>query len=243
MPVLVAALVSASPALAQRFTSPLLSALLGHLHRERYHCFLLRWKFFAPRFRLCRPQNFGIVIFRWAAVASVIVSLASVSYAHKGILIIPEIALGLMRSVSVLELCLLAFLCISMNALQVVGARPGFWDCTRFRNALGQRLYLGPAVSGIGPSPIRCSLCTRRDPDSPWRCGFPTSSCQSRSGNRWWFRPTRRSIAGTRLRRHSAIREPRSPSYGRASSFFLTDVEKVVDKVLTRNLHESESKS
>jgi hypothetical protein len=28
-----------------------------------------------------------------------------------------------------------------------------------------------------------------------------------------------------------------------ASSFFLTDVEKVVDKVLTRNLHESESKS
>ena len=38
---------------------------------------------------------------------------------HRGILIIPSIADGLMRSVSVLELCLLAFLCLSMNALRL----------------------------------------------------------------------------------------------------------------------------
>ena len=34
-------------------------------------------------------------------------------------LIIPDMAVGLMRSVSVLELCLLAFLCLSMNALRL----------------------------------------------------------------------------------------------------------------------------
>ena len=32
-------------------------------------------------------------------------------------MVIPDIAFGLMRSVSILELCLLAFLCLSMNAL------------------------------------------------------------------------------------------------------------------------------
>ncbi len=34
-------------------------------------------------------------------------------------LIIPDIAYALMRSVSILELCLLAFLCLSMNALRL----------------------------------------------------------------------------------------------------------------------------
>src|ERR1035437_8288456 len=62
-------------------------------------------------------MRFGVVVFRWAAVVSVIVSLASISFAHQGFFILPNIALGLMRSVSILELCLLAFLCLSMNAL------------------------------------------------------------------------------------------------------------------------------
>ena len=63
--------------------------------------------------------KFGIVIFRWAILASVIVSLSTISFEHRGILIIPEIAYRLMRSVSILELCLLAFLCLSMNALHL----------------------------------------------------------------------------------------------------------------------------
>jgi len=42
-----------------------------------------------------------------------------VSYAHSGTLAIQDAALGLMRSVSILELCLLAFLCVSMNTLQL----------------------------------------------------------------------------------------------------------------------------
>ncbi len=56
-----------------------------------------------------RADEFGIVIFRWAVLVSVIVTLSSISYAHRGILIIPDIAFGLMRSVSILELCLLGF--------------------------------------------------------------------------------------------------------------------------------------
>src|SRR5579863_8234215 len=64
-------------------------------------------------------MRFGIVIFRWAAVVSLVVTFSSVSFWHRGFLSMPDIALGLMRSVSLLELILLAFLCLSMNALRL----------------------------------------------------------------------------------------------------------------------------
>src|ERR1035438_7785988 len=63
--------------------------------------------------------KFGIVIFRWTVLASAIVTLSSMSFVHKGLMVITDIAYGLMRSVSILELCLLAFLCLSMNALRL----------------------------------------------------------------------------------------------------------------------------
>ena len=72
-------------------------------------------------------MRLGTVVFRWAALASLIVSLTTVPFSHRGVLIIPDIAYALMRSVSILELCLLAFLCLSMNALASFGARHGIW--------------------------------------------------------------------------------------------------------------------
>jgi hypothetical protein len=64
-------------------------------------------------------MKFGIVIFRWAVLASVIVSFSTISFSHRGVLLIPSVALGLMRSVSIVELCLLGFLCLGMNALRL----------------------------------------------------------------------------------------------------------------------------
>jgi hypothetical protein len=64
-------------------------------------------------------MRFGIVIFRWAILASVIVSFSTINYSHRGVLLIPSIAFGLMRSVSIIELCLLGFLCLGMNALRL----------------------------------------------------------------------------------------------------------------------------
>jgi len=63
--------------------------------------------------------KFGVVIFRWAVLVSVIVTASSISFAHRGLMILPDIGIALMRSVSLLELCLLAFLCLSMNALKL----------------------------------------------------------------------------------------------------------------------------
>ena len=64
-------------------------------------------------------QRLGTVVFRWAALASVLISLSTISFDHSSLLSIPAIALRLMHSVSVLELCLLGFLCLSMNALRL----------------------------------------------------------------------------------------------------------------------------
>jgi hypothetical protein len=64
-------------------------------------------------------QRLGTVVFRWAALASALISLSTISFDHSSLLSIPAIALRLMHSVSVLELCLLGFLCLSMNALRL----------------------------------------------------------------------------------------------------------------------------
>lgn len=188
-------------------------------------------------------RNFGIVIFRWAAVASVIVSLASVSYAHKGILIIPDLALGLMRSVSVLELCLLAFLCISMNALRLSVRDLAFGIALGFGMLSANDFVLGTLLSGnsslTNPLQFVCESLTLVSL-GVWLSYFalpepvrkPLVVPANSTIYRWNEIASALGHKGTQV----AVVQP-------ASSFFLTDVEKVVDKVLTRNLHESESKS
>ncbi len=64
-------------------------------------------------------MRLGTVVFRWVALVSAVASLGSVSFSHLSVMIIPDIAFALMRSVSILELCLLAFLCLCINALQL----------------------------------------------------------------------------------------------------------------------------
>jgi hypothetical protein len=64
-------------------------------------------------------QKLGTVAFRWIALVSVIVSLSTFSFDHTRTLFITDLAYKLMRSVSVIEICLLAFLCLCMNALHL----------------------------------------------------------------------------------------------------------------------------
>ena len=61
----------------------------------------------------------GTIVFRWTALVSTIVSLLPVLYMNKGFMMVQGVAFGLMRSVSILELCLLAFVCLCMNALKL----------------------------------------------------------------------------------------------------------------------------
>jgi hypothetical protein len=186
--------------------------------------------------------KFGLVVFRWAAIASLIASLASTSYAH-GILVIPDIAFRLMRSVSVLELCLLAFLCLAMNALRLsyrdftFGIALGFglmstgdFICSSLLSLNGsfnaplQFVNEGSILASLAIWVAYCAL--------PEPARKPIVVAASSTIYRW------NEIASALGHKGTNVAVPAT-----ANSFFLSDVEKVVDKVLTRNLRESESKS
>lgn len=187
-------------------------------------------------------MRFGVVIFRWAAVVSVILSLATVSFSHRGILIIPDIALGLMRSVSIIELCLLAFLCLSMNALRLsvrdvaFGIALGFGvmsandfifaSLSASKSALVNPLQYVYEVVMLLSLGIWVVYCVQPEPARK-----PVVVSANSTIYRWNEIASALGHTGTKI----AVAQP-------SNSFFLTDVEKVVDKVLTRNLKESESR-
>ncbi len=185
--------------------------------------------------------RFGTVVFRWATLVSLIATLGSVSYSHVSVMLIPDLAFALMRSVSILELCLLGFLCLCMNALRL-SARD-----IAFGSALGLGLmsandFLHSLLASITNSlsaPVQvgyeigilASLAT-------WAvyCALPEPARQPvvMPANSTIYRWNEIAAAlghGTQI----AVQQP-------ANTFFLTDVERVVEKVLTRNLQGNESK-
>jgi len=190
-------------------------------------------------------MKIGILVFRWAMIVSVIVSLGSVAFSHgHGQEVVPtQIVVGLMRSVSILALCLLAFLCLSMNTLRLpirdmaFGIALGFgllsandFVIASFGStyisltATLQIVYEALVLVSIGiwltysalPDPVRKPIV------------MPASSAIYR----WNEIASALGHTGTQV----AVQQP-------ANGFFLTDVEKVVEKVLSRNLKEHESKS
>lgn len=186
-------------------------------------------------------MRLGVLAFRWATLVSVIVGLVTISWSHRGVLVLPDIAYALMRSVSILELCLLAFLCLTMNAFRLsareltFGITLGFGIMatndfiqasliSRFAslNAPEQYIYESAILFTLGMWLTYCLL--------PERARKPVVMPANSTIYRW------NEIAaalghGTQV----AVQQP-------ANSFFLSDVEKVVDKVLNRSLQNSESK-
>lgn len=187
-------------------------------------------------------MKLGTIAFRWAALISVIVSMATVSYKHPGVSMIPEVAFGLARSVSILELCLLAFLCVCMNALRLsmrdlsfgvavgfglmsvndfitaalVTSNPSFTAPVQFVSETMILLSIGIWIAYVAlPEPVRKPVT------------IPANSTIYR-----WNEIAAALGHGTQV----AVYQP-------ANGSFLSDVEKVVDKVLTRNMQSEESKS
>jgi hypothetical protein len=186
-------------------------------------------------------MRLGTVVFRWVALVSAVASLGSISYTHPSMSLMPDMALALMRSVSILELCLLAFLGLCINALQLsfkdmavgFGLGFGFMSANDLiyaalspgnssLNAPLQFAYEAVILLSVGMWVAYCAM--------PERARKPVVMPANSTIYRW------NEIAsalghGT----HVAVQQP-------ANGFFLTDVERVVEKVLTRNL-QSESKS
>jgi hypothetical protein len=187
--------------------------------------------------------KFGIVIFRWAALVSVVVTMSSLSFAHRGVGIIPDVAIPLMHSVSLLELCLLAFLCLSMNALRLpvrdlaFGIALGLGVMSAndfiFASLTSRTASLTAPLQFVFESVILLSLgtwaayCALPEP-----VRMPVVMPINSTLYRWNEIASALGHTGTQV----AVQEP-------SNSFFLTDVENVVEKVLNRNLNRRQSES
>ena len=188
-------------------------------------------------------QMFGTVVFRLVALASLIVSLSSVPHFHHGVFIIQDIAFALMRSISILELCMLAFLCLSMNALNL-SARG-----MTFGIALGLGLmssgdliystFWSRRMSATAPLQFVCESIILLSAGG-WivYCAMPEPALKpvmmpvNSTIYRWNEIASALGHTGTQV----AMRQP-------ANSFFLTDVEKVVEKVLSHGMKKQESET
>jgi hypothetical protein len=187
-------------------------------------------------------MKFGIVIFRWAAVVSIVVTFSSVSFWHRGILSIPDIAQSLMRSVSLLELCLLAFLCLSMNALRLSARDVAFGIALGFGLMSADDFVIVSLMTGnsgltaplqfVYQSVVLVALGTWIAYVAlPEMARRPVVMPVNSTIYRWNEIASALGHPGTQV----AVQ----PSNG----FFLTDVEKVVEKVLNRSLKGRESES
>lgn len=188
-------------------------------------------------------SKLAIVIFRWAAVVAVIVSLTSISYTHKGLLMVADVTYGLVHSVSVLELCLLAFLCLSMNALRMTVRDIAFGIALGFGlmcsgdfilaslsariaslSDPAQYLYEGVTLATLVIWMVYCIL--------PEPVRKPVLMPASSTIYRWNEIASALGHTGTKV----AVQQP-------SNSFFLSDVERVVEKVLARNMKGRENES
>lgn len=186
-------------------------------------------------------MKIGVVIFRWAVLVSVMVTFSTVSFAHRGLLAIPVLVMGVMRSVSLLELCLLGFLCLSMNALRLSVRDLGFGIALGF-GVLSSNDFVVFSLMSQTPSlttPLQfvyeavtlatlgiwAAYCTLPEPARK-----PVVMPASSAIYRW------NEIASALGHTGTQVAVPQA-----ANSFFLTDVEKVVEKVLTKNLKSRES--
>lgn len=197
-------------------------------------------------------SKIGMVLFRWAALISVLVSLTSISTRHWGFTwasshgavdLIAAVAYALMHSASILELCMLAFLCLGMNALRLSARDMGFGISLGFGLMAASDFVLSSLISSstVATAPIQyieesmiltalviwIVYCVLPEPASK-----PVVMPVTSRIYRWNEIASALGHTGTQV----AVQQP-------ANSFFLTDVEKVVEKVLSRNLNSPESES
>jgi hypothetical protein len=185
----------------------------------------------------------GSIAFSWAALVSLLVSLSTVSFHHMTMMRIPHVAFSMMRSVSILELCLLAFLCIAMNALSLSPRDISFGIALGFGlmasndfivvSMLSSHASLTTPLQFLYQSVVLVSLGT-------WGLYFalpeparkPVLVAANSAIYRWNEIASALGHSGTKV----AVAQP-------ANAFFLTDVERVVERVLARNMKGSESES
>lgn len=180
--------------------------------------------------------RYGLMAFRWVSLTSVLIALAVALYPtgeHQSPLI--AVTGGAMRCMSILELCLLAFVIVSMHTLRL---SPRSWE---FGVSLGLGMIAAADLFGSAFAFGQSTLASV--------AGYGSQIVVSLGVAVWlvyFARPKQETLSLTRvvpssLRRWNEIADaltPPAPQFTLGpspSNFFLQDVEKAVDRVLEKN--------
>ena len=181
-------------------------------------------------------RRLGLLAFRWVGVISVIVAISSsVSPVHLSTMLLPAIAGQLMRCVSLLELCLLAFIALSVQTLglsarsRVFGVSLGLGVLATME--LAGSTFLAQAGTSLASIVNEIYQVITILAWVTWGAYFVLPEPQRRAVTIPVSSPLLRwneiAVALGHSTPHVAV--------GASGDFFLQDVEKVVDKILTKN--------
>ncbi len=185
----------------------------------------------------------SVAVFPWVAFASVIVSLSSAFYAHQFPCAMGSIVCGVERAVGVLSLCLLVFLCLSMKALRLsvrdlsFGITLGFGVMSSgdfvMASWASHIKSLSDPVEFVYESLILAALAVWTTYSIlPEPARKPILVPANSTIYRWNEIATALGHTGTRV----VVQQP-------ANGFFLSDVERVVEKALARNMKDRKSET
>jgi hypothetical protein len=184
----------------------------------------------------------GTTIFRWAAFASLLVTATTLTSIGSGPHILMKVGLQLMRCMSTAELCLLALLVLSLNAIGLSARSRPFGIAM----GLGLMAIIDCAQSITASMAVGSSIALQI-----------VFACATLASLGLWIAysalpdPTRKTIT---VRADSAIfkwdqiasalgHKGTQVALQPAPSFFLVDVEKVVERAFVRTLKGKESES
>lgn len=181
-------------------------------------------------------RRFGLLAFRWVAIISVIISLSS-SLPLKGVGAgLMSIGFQVMRCVSILELCLLAFLALFIHSLGRSFRSLAFGVALGFGVQAAMELILSVVATRSSALDVNINLALQVVTTcvlAGWITYFllPAPEAQREAITLPVSSPLIRWNEIANALGHSTPHV----AMGQSGAFFLQDVEQVVDKILTKN--------
>jgi hypothetical protein len=182
-------------------------------------------------------QRLGILAFRWVGVVSVVISVGSAMPIRSGSELLTSISTQLMKCTSIIELCMLAFLALTVHSLGrsfrsvMFGIGLGFGMEAASQLIASALLVRHHALYSMGNLILESvTIITFMT----WSAYFflPEPSAERNAATLPVSSPLIRWNEIAKALGHSA---PHVAVGQTSQAFFLQDVEKVVDKILTKN--------
>jgi hypothetical protein len=181
-------------------------------------------------------QRIGVIAFRWVSVTAVLISIGAALPVRQNSDLFSLVGTQIMRCTSIIELCLLAFIALTIHSLGrsfrsvMFGMGLGFGLEAASQLIAAALLVRNPALYSLGNCILEIVTVATF---LTWTAYFfiPEPAAERNTATLPVTSPLIRWNEIAKALGHSAPHV----ALGQSQAFFLQDVEKVVDKILTKN--------